>query len=164
MKRFHPLAWFVACTFAATPLLAAAHEFKVGDIRVLHPMAAPSLRGVPNGVGYASLVNGGPTGDRLLRLSSPVAQRVEVHSMQSQDGVMRMRAVDPLDVPAGQTVRMAAGGLHLMFVGLKGPLAPGDKFPVTLGFEKAGDVTIEMHVDKPASEAGSGAAAASHTH
>ena len=79
------------------------------------------------------------------------AQRVELHSMNMKGDVMEMRQVDAIELPAGKTVELKPGGLHLMFMGLKQPLAVGSKVPVTLRFEKAGDVNVEFDVlTKPA--------------
>jgi copper(I)-binding protein len=61
--------------------------------------------------------------------------------------VMRMRQVEEIALPAGQTVELKPGGYHLMFVGLKAPLKAGDKFPLKLRFEKAGEVEVTVNVD-----------------
>jgi copper(I)-binding protein len=125
---------------------AAAHETRAGDIRILHPYAVPSLQGVPNGTAYADLADQGQAGDRLVGASTPAAARVEFHTMKTEDGVMRMRAQPAIDIPAGQTLRMADSGLHFMLLGLKAPLKEGDKLPLTLEFAKAGTVTVEVWV------------------
>ena len=84
--------------------------------------------------------------DRLLGGSTPVAERFELHTMAMQGDVMQMRQLDKVDLPAGQKVELKPGGLHVMFIGLKQPLTVGSKVPVTLRFERAGEVKIEMAV------------------
>ena len=129
---------------------AQAHEFKAGDIRVVHPYAVPSLAGVANGQGFVDFTNRGKVADSLLGASSPVAARVEVHQMKNEGDVMRMRELSSVPIAPGQTVRMADSGLHLMLMELKSPLKVGDKLPVTLKFARAGEVRIEMWVQDKA--------------
>lgn len=95
-------------------------------------------------------LKGAGTADRLLSASSPVADRIELHESTEVDGMMRMQALDQgLAVPADGLVELKPGGLHLMFLGLKRPLAPGDTVPVTLTFESAGEVTLSLPVAVP---------------
>jgi copper(I)-binding protein len=84
--------------------------------------------------------------DRLLGGTTPVAERLELHTMTMEGDVMKMRQIERIDLPAGQRVELKPGGLHVMFIGLKQPLAVGAKVPVTLKFEKAGELKIEMTV------------------
>ena len=72
---------------------------------------------------------------RLLRVDSPVAASVEIHNMTMQNGVMKMFPVEGVDVPAGKTVKLAPGGYHVMMMGLKQQMKPGDRVPLTLTFE-----------------------------
>ena len=85
--------------------------------------------------------------DRVVSASSPVAERVELHETIRDGDVMRMREVEAIELPAGQTVELKPGGLHLMLMGLKAPLKAGETVPVTLKFEKAGDVTVQLNVE-----------------
>jgi copper(I)-binding protein len=71
---------------------------------------------------------------------------MDLHTHVRDGDVMRMREVPAIDIPAGQTVTLRPGGLHLMFMGLTRPLVEGESFPVTLTFEKAGSVTLDMAV------------------
>jgi copper(I)-binding protein len=136
----------VALVFAAAA--CQAHSFKFGAIDIGHPWARPTAAGQPTGGGYLKLANGGPA-DKLLSASSDVAAAVELHSMSLDGNVMRMRQVDAIDLPAGQTVELKPGGLHLMLVGLKAPLKEGASFPLKLRFEKAGEVTVDVKVGVP---------------
>lgn len=142
---------------AALALLCAvpawAHDFKAGALRIDHPYATPSRPGLGTGAVYVrGIQNTGVLADRLLSASTPVAGRVEIHRMQMQGDVMQMRAVPALDLPAGSTVTLKHGtpdGHHLMLLGLKAPLKDGDRFPVTLTFEKAGSHTVQVWVQTP---------------
>jgi copper(I)-binding protein len=137
--------------------LAHAHDFKAGDLRIDHPYATPSRPGLSTGAVYLrGLRNTGAVTDRLLSANTPVAGRVEIHRMQMSRGaqgeVMQMRAVPALDLPAGATVAMKHGtpdGYHLMLLDLKTPLKDGDRFPVTLTFEKAGVHEVKVWVQTP---------------
>src|SRR5262249_27128385 len=94
---------------------------------------------------YLSIANDGRQDDRLLKVATPLAT-AELHSMTNVNGMMQMREMDALDVPAGKTVKFAPGGNHVMIMGLKSPLKDGDTLPLTLTFEHAGDVAVEARV------------------
>lgn len=138
---------FVGVLLSAAATLALAHEFKLGDLTVGHPYARATAPGQPNGGAYLKLVNTGSVDDRLLSVSADVARSVELHSMSMDGNVMRMRHVDGVDVPAGQTVELKPGGLHVMLLDLKAPLKEGQKFPVRLKFEKAGELMVTVNVE-----------------
>jgi copper(I)-binding protein len=143
---------------------AFAHGSTVGDIEIGHPYATPSLPGTSNGAAYfAMLENTGNAADRLLRATTPVAARVELHSMAvDAQGVMRMREIDGIALAPHAKIRMRPGsGLHLMLVGLKEPLKDGARFPMTLEFERAGKVDVTVTVQ---SAIPGGGAPASHAH
>src|SRR5437764_1261292 len=104
---------------------AQAHETQAGDIAIVHAYAAPTLAGTTTGAAYiASLENKGSAADRLVGASTPVASRVEIHTMAvDAQGVMRMREIDGIALAPNAAVKMRPGtGLHLMLVGLKEPL------------------------------------------
>ncbi len=141
-----PLSGMVPAAHAQHQHAAQSHAYKAGAIEIVHPYARATVAGQPAGGGYVALKNGGSSTDRLLSASADVSRTVELHSMKMEGDVMRMRQVEAIDLPAGQTVALAPGGLHLMFIGLKAPLQAGSRFPVKLKFEKAGEVTVEMEV------------------
>jgi periplasmic copper chaperone A len=150
--------------FVLVAAAAFAHGATVGEIEVGHPYATPSLAGTTNGAAYfAMLENTGKTADRLLRATTPVASRVELHTMAvDAQGVMRMREVDGIALAPHAKIRMRPGmGMHLMLVGLKEPLKDGARFPMTLEFERAGkvEVTVDVQGAIPGSSPG-----ASHAH
>ena len=148
----------------ARPLSAWAHGFKQGDLTIDHPYATPSRPGQSQGAVYLRAIkNNGAAPDRLLSAQTPVAASVELHRMDTEGGVMRMRAVPAVDLPAKAEVRLrhgTANGHHLMLMGLKAPLKDGDRFPVTLTFERAGTREVMVWVQTPRS--GSGDAVHSH--
>ncbi|MFM6986743.1 MAG: copper chaperone PCu(A)C [Hydrogenophaga sp.] len=139
-----------------------AHDFKAGELRIDHPYATPTRPGLSTGAVYfRSIRNTGAEADRLMSASTPVAGRVEVHRMRilagAQGEVMQMRAVSSLEIPAGATVAMKHGmpdGYHLMLIGLKAPLKDGDRFPITLNFEKAGTHEVKVWVQVPRARSG----------
>lgn len=134
---------------------SAAHaaDARLGSISIQHPYARATAPGQPTGGAYVRLVNDGAP-DRLMSATAAVARSVELHEMKLENDVMRMRQVDAIALPAGQSVELKPGGLHIMLVGLKAPLAAGETFPLTLRFEKAGDVTVQMQIEAPGAAAG----------
>jgi len=95
---------------------------------------------------YATLSNKGSTEDRLVSASTPVAGTVELHTMTMDGDIMRMRQIPSIDVKSGASVELKPGGLHIMLLDLKAPLKEGQKFPLTLTFEKAGTETVDVEV------------------
>lgn len=151
--RFHRLApAALAGALCAVAFAAAAHGAKVGDIAIGHPFAMPSIPGAPNGAAYlASIENKGAVADRLVRAGTPVAARIEIHTMSvDAQGVMRMREIDGIALAPKAKVQMKPGaGLHLMLIGLKEPLKEDASFPMTLEFERAGKVEVKVIVGQP---------------
>lgn len=139
------VAALAALFIGAVPALA--HDYTLGNLRIAHPYARPTPPGARTGGAYFTIVNGGDAADRLVRVESPASQNAEVHSMTMDGNIMRMRAVPALDIPAGAKVTLSPGGYHVMLVGLTRMLAPGDKVPLTLTFEKAGSVEVTADVE-----------------
>lgn len=125
---------------AAAPALHAQTTVKVEGA-----WARPTVQGQAAGGGFLK-ITGGAAADKLVSASAGVSKTVELHTMQMDGDVMRMRQVDGIVVPAGKTVELKPGGLHVMFMGINAPLKAGDSFPLTLRFEKAGEVKVEMKV------------------
>jgi copper(I)-binding protein len=144
-------------------LAASAHSHKIGSIGIDDPRARPTVAGQQVGGAYMKIVNKGAA-DRLLSATTAVAAAVQVHTMAMDGDVMTMREVDAVDLPAGQTVEFKPGGFHLMLMGLKAPLKLGDKFAMTLRFEKAGEVVITVHVEPVAATSGAAAPGGQHSH
>jgi len=141
----------IGVTLALAALSAVAHSFKLGEIDIGHPYARPTREGQMVGAGYLKLANKGPV-DRLVSATSPAAGSVEIHSMSMEGDVMKMRQIDAIEIATGQTVELKPGGYHLMLMGLKAPLKVGEKFPLTLKFEKSGEVVVTVNVEEPKSK------------
>lgn len=130
---------------------AHAHGVSQGNLLLDHPYAVPSLAGVSNGAAYLrGIKNRGDLPDRLLSASSPIAARVELHRSVLDGGVMRMRAVPAIDLPPQAVTPLRhSGEYHLMLIDLKQPLKDGDRFDMTLNFERAGTQTVKVWVQTP---------------
>ena len=127
--------------------LATAHEYTAGSVSVTHPWARATPPGATVGVAFAEVSVGDGAADTLVSASSPVAGRVEVHSMTEEDGIMKMRRLDTLAIAPGKPVVLSPAGNHIMLFDLKQPLKDGDLIQVTLVFEKAGPITIDASVE-----------------
>jgi len=147
--------------------LARAHDFRAGDLRVDHPYALPTRPGLRTGGAYLRTIRNGSTqADRLIAARTPLAERVEIHQMRMEGDVMRMRAVPALEIPARGEVALRHGstdGHHLMLHGLKAPLIDGQRFPVTLVFERSGELQVMVWVQAP-KRPGEAAGAGHHAH
>lgn len=156
MKRRH-LAALLAALLTGAALPASAHDAKLGALRIDHPYALPSAAGASTGMAYLrSLGNTGDQPDRLVGASTPAAGAVEIHhSMRDARKVLHMHAVDAVELPPRTTLQLRHGGdYHLVLVDLKAPLKTGDRFPLTLRFEKAGTREVTVWVQQPRDAAG----------
>ncbi len=107
--------------------------------------------GMPSSAAYLSIANHGDAADRLIAAKTVVARCVEIHSLEMDNGLMRMRAVDGgLPIAAGEAVHLAPGGLHIMLMGLTTQLAADSQHKITLLYEKAGEITVTANVKRPA--------------
>jgi len=153
MNRRHLL--LILAALGLSPAAALAHEFKVGDLEIVHPWSRATGQSRP-AVGYLKIHNTGATADRLLGASSRIAEHVMLHANAIENGVAKMTPAEGIEIPPGAELVLAPkGDYHLMFMGLKQPLAEGDTFPVTLIFEHAGKVDITF-VTAPAGATDSG--------
>ncbi len=167
-QALHLRRWALSCLaawlFAPLAGTATAHDFKLGPLRIDHPYATPTPVAAKTGAAYLrTLRNTGDQPDRLLGAATPAARSVEIHrSVVDAQKVMRMRAVDGIDLPPMAEVRLRHGGeYHLMLIDLKQPLKEGDRFPMTLRFERAGEREVMVWVQQPR---GGAAADAEHEH
>lgn len=133
----------LALALAAAAAPAAAHHDH--RIEVQDPWARAALKG-RTGAAYMTLVNPTDTPDRLLKAASDVAETVELHAHLHEGGVMRMRPVQAIEVHPGEPAMLAPGGLHVMLIGLKRDLRQGETIRLTLTFEMAGEITVEVPV------------------
>jgi len=136
----------LAAAAVLVALPAAAHEYAAGDIHIGHPWTRAAAAGA-NGAAFMTLRNRGAAPDRLIAAASPVARVVELHTHIREGEVMRMRPVPDIPLPAGEVVELRPGGLHVMLIGLNAPLQQGSRVPLTLRFERAGEVQVELAVE-----------------
>jgi hypothetical protein len=132
---------------AALLLAVSAALAQTAQLEVASAWARATPAKAENGVAFLTIRS--PTADRLLSVSSPVAKKAELHTMEMSGMVMKMRPLGSLDIPAGQPVTLKPGGEHIMLLGLNGPLHEGQSFPLTLTFEKAGAREVTVAVEKP---------------
>jgi hypothetical protein len=126
---------------------ALAHGYKVGSLSIQHPWSRETAVGQKVGGGFMVITNAGKAEDKLVSASTPVAAEVQLHTMTMDGGVMRMRQVEGgIVVPAKGKLELKPGSFHVMFMGLKRPLAKGERFPVTLRFQKAGTIKVDFAV------------------
>lgn len=126
---------------------ATAHGYKTGSLSIQHPWSRETAVGQKVGGGFMAITNSGKAEDRLVSANTPVAAEVQLHTMTIDGGVMRMRQVEGgIAVPAGGKLELKPGSFHIMFMGLKRPLAKGERFPVTLRFQKAGAIKVNFAV------------------
>ncbi len=104
------------------------------------------MGGGGNGAVYVTLTNAGAQADSLVSASSDAAQTVELHEAKNESGVMKMRPVQAIPVPANGKTELKPGGYHIMLMGLKHDLKPGEKVAVTLKFERGGEMRVEASV------------------
>jgi periplasmic copper chaperone A len=133
-----------AALLAGAP--AMARDYTLKSLTIVNPNARATPPGARTGGAYLTIENHGKDNDQLVRASSPVADSTELHTMRMEGGVMHMRAVTSIGIPAGATMSLAPGGYHVMFIGLKKPLVAGQAVPLALTFAKAGTVDVEVTV------------------
>lgn len=132
--------------FAASLLVSAGAIAQTGTVEINDAWARATPGGATNGAAYLTVQS--PIADRLTGAATPVADKAELHTMTMDGGIMRMREVPGVELPAGQPVTLKPGGLHIMLIGLKEPLRPGQSMPLTLRFEKAGAREVTAAVGK----------------
>jgi len=125
-----------------------AGEFKAGNLTVSSPWARSTPAKARNGAVYMTIQNGGAATDRLIAVKSPVAGHAGLHQTVMEQDVMRMRPVKAMPVSPGGMAMLKPGGYHIMLMGLKKPLKEGHSFPLTLTFDKAGEIAIMVPVMK----------------
>lgn len=138
---------FVLPLVVLLPQMASAHDYKVGDLVIAHPIAGETAAGAMTGAGYMTITNNGA--DDMLMAVTADFPRVMLHQSVQNGDMASMEHVTGLAIPAGQTVELAPGGYHIMFMGLEGdPLEVGEVIPATLMFENAGVIDVDFKVEK----------------
>ena len=144
----------LAALIAVLALPAFALDYKLGAIEIGHPWSRATPPTAESGGGFLAITNTGTTPDRLIAVKSPAADKVEIHEMKMDGNIMRMREVEKgIEIPPGATVELKPGGFHVMFMGLKAPFAKEAKVPLTLVFEKAGSIDVDLMVQAMGAQA-----------
>ncbi len=147
MKILKKTLIYIALIF--TSLSALAHEYKINSLIIDHPIARETPPGVKVGAGYLTITNNGKEDDKLISVTGDVSPLIQIHTMSIEDNVMKMQEVKGgLEIPAGKSVQLQAGGKHIMFMNLPKQLKAGDKHKAILVFEKAGEIEITFNVEK----------------
>ena len=127
------MAWAVA-----SPALAEE------SIRVFDAWARATILASRPGAAYLTIESAAE--DRLLGVTTPVAGHVMIHAIEKDGDISRMKHIETLELPAGQRVTLSPGGMHLMLMGLQDKLSEGTAFSMTLNFEKAGEIAVDVSV------------------
>jgi periplasmic copper chaperone A len=138
----------LAAALAVLAGAATAETYTAGSIEISSPWARATPKGAQVGGAYMTITNKGTEADRLIGGSSAVASQVEVHQMSMDKGVVMMRPLESgLEIKPGETVEFKPNSFHLMLIGLKQPLMPGQNMKATLEFARAGKVEVEYAVE-----------------
>ena len=136
-KQISLFALFAALVGMTQPVLAGEIMFSSLQFRA-------TVGSMSSSSAYVSIMNHGKMADRLLDATSNLARKTELHQMEMDNGVMKMRPVEGgIDLPAGKTIHLAPSGYHVMLVGLNAPLTANSMFEITLVFQNAGEKTIK---------------------
>jgi periplasmic copper chaperone A len=142
MKHF----LLAAALILSAPAVMACETVTIGDLTVEHAWSKATIGAGRPGVFYVGITNAGSADDALIGIATPAAGMPMLHETVVQDGIASMPHAMSIPVPAGQSVQLSPGGYHGMLMGLTTALKEGDSFPVTLIFEKAGEVTMNVDV------------------
>jgi copper(I)-binding protein len=132
---------------ALLPVAAHAQDVTSKGVTVAHPWARATPGGATVGAAFLEIKTDKNTSDRLIGVSSPVAAKAEVHSSSMQNGIMKMRYLDGIDLKPGETHVLKPMGEHIMLFKLKHPLKKGDLVDLTLNFKNAGAITVKAKVE-----------------
>ncbi|WP_203301431.1 copper chaperone PCu(A)C [Marinobacter sediminum] len=141
-------ALLAAALITLTPTWATAHEFVTEAVHIDHPWSRPTPPGTPMGVGYLVIRNTSDADITLIGAHTPRAASVSIHESMMHDGMMKMQPLkNGLTIPAGETVELKPHGYHLMLEKLNGPLQEGESVPLTLEFDGAAALDVQLMVE-----------------
>lgn len=127
-------------------LLAFSVQASEPHYEVKNAFARASMPGMPMSAAFMTIHNNDSKERFLVSATSTIAEHVELHGHVKVNGMMRMRQMAHIHLPAGQDKTLQPGGLHIMFIGLEQPLKEGTTFPLTLVFDEEKEMTIEVPV------------------
>lgn len=146
MKK-HLTAFVAILALAFSAALALAHGYKLGNLEIKHPNSMAMMQGAEVAGGFLIITNNGTEADRLIKVESDFAPMIQLHEMKVENDVMTMAEVPGgIEIPAGGTVELKKGGLHVMFMKVPKPSKEGDKIKAILTFEKAGSIEVVFNV------------------
>ena len=137
----HLLGRIMVVVALILPFAAAAES---DGIAIERPWSRATF--ATTGAAYLTIMNRGETADALIAVSSPLANKVSVHKSLMEDGIMKMRPALPVELAAGEAVKLAPGGLHVMLMGLAAPLVEGAMVPIALTFRNAGAIDVQARI------------------
>ncbi len=144
------LTFLVLLAACGAPPNSADQGVTAGSLHIKGAWARPAqMMGGSTSAAYMVIENSGSAPDRLIRVSGDLANAIELHTATNNNGVMEMRPVEAIEVPASSSVELKPGGYHIMMIGVKQPLKPDDTVPLTLTFAQAGNVNITATVRSP---------------
>lgn len=152
LKRITLTKTFLLALWLLPACYVAAHEYVKDHLTVAQPWSMELPPNAPTVAAYFVISNQGTEPDRLTGVDSPVAGEAQLHEHVHKDGLMKMQQVQTVEIPPGGAVTFAPMAYHVMLLDLKdrSKLTEGQGFPLTLHFEKAGDLTVEIMVHKQA--------------
>ncbi|WP_417581481.1 copper chaperone PCu(A)C [Nitrincola sp.] len=130
----------------ASALLFSSFSFATESVNIHEPYARAVPPGQPNSAAFMQLENTTETDLAVITAQSSVSEVAELHTHTDVDGVMQMRQVESIALPAGETTELKPGGLHIMLIGLKQPLADGDQIDLTLTFSDGSATELTLPV------------------
>lgn len=125
-----------------------AQEFTLGNVTIAGPWSRAMPPNAPNGAAYFRVENRGGEPDRIVSARTDIAETVELHTHDMEGGMMKMRQVESIEVPAEGEVLLKPHGLHMMLFGLNQPLVDGERFDLTVVFEKAGELDLSVEIKR----------------
>ncbi|WP_026501186.1 copper chaperone PCu(A)C [Bartonella clarridgeiae] len=143
--------------FIALPATVNAHQYKLGDLEIIHPWTRVTPKGSKVSSGYLYIINHSDTPDRLIAVSTNRAQETEIHSMTITTDIMQMKKIsNGIEIPGKGEITLKPGGHHIMFMGISQPFQQNEKINAKLIFEKAGTIDVDFFVNaigvKPSSK------------
>lgn len=160
--RIRLTALLLGGTLLSTPALS--HDYTLADLHIQHPWSRALPPVAPTGAAYMVIENRGETVDILKDATTPIAGYTELHEHVHEGELMKMQRVESVELAPGSQVEFSPGGYHVMLFELKKPLVAGSKYPMTLTFEQAGEIEVEVHVSKDAADREGSAAEQDHSH
>jgi len=163
MRMFKKYRLVVMVVAACLSGVSVAQDYQIGSIKVANPWSRPTPPNASMGVVYMALENTGVSADTLISVHCDCAKSAEMHRTETDaSGKSSMRQQAQVDIAAQGVTQFAPGGLHVMLIGLTSALEEGSRFPITLEFAKAGQLTVDVKVQNKPSDSTKGERAPAH--